>query len=82
MACPYVGVQTSSAPYAVALIHRTTNREGTGDSARLALGRMGFDPVLAAFPNSPQGNQSKRRIGVDPVGKVLGSSAGLIADAS
>lgn len=40
------------------------------------------DPLMAAFPDAPQGGQGLRRIGVDPVGKQLGPSAGLIADAS
>ncbi|MEI5687241.1 hypothetical protein [Sphingomonas kyungheensis] len=40
------------------------------------------DPLMAAFPNAPQGGQGVRRIGVDPVGKLLGPSAGLIADTS
>jgi hypothetical protein len=40
------------------------------------------DPLMAAFPDPPQGGQGVRRIGVDPVGKLLGPSAGLIAVAS
>lgn len=40
------------------------------------------DPLMAAFPDAPQSAQGIRRIGVDPVGKLLGPSAGLISDTS
>ena len=30
------------------------------------------DPLMAAFPDAPQSAQGIRRIGVDPVGKLLG----------
>lgn len=40
------------------------------------------DPLMAAFPDAPQSGQGVRRIGVDPVGKLLGPTAGLIADVS
>lgn len=40
------------------------------------------DPLMAAFPDAPQSGQGVRRIGVDPVGKLLGPTAGLIADTS
>lgn len=40
------------------------------------------DPLMAAFPDAPQGGQGIRRIGVDPVGKLLGPSAGLVSDVS
>lgn len=40
------------------------------------------DPLMAAFPDAPQSGQGVRRVGVDPVGKLLGPSAGLISDVS
>lgn len=40
------------------------------------------DPLMAAFPDAPQSGQGVRRIGVDPVGRLLGPSAGLISDVS
>ena len=40
------------------------------------------DPLMAAFPDAPQSGQGIRRIGVDPVGKLLGPTAGLISDVS
>ena len=39
-------------------------------------------PLMHAFPGAPQGGQGVRRIGVDPVGRLLGPTAGLISDAS
>jgi hypothetical protein len=39
-------------------------------------------PLMHAFPGSPQGGQGVRRIGVDPVGRLLGPTAGLISDVS
>lgn len=40
------------------------------------------DPLMAAFPDAPQGGKGIRRIGVDPVGKLLGPTAGLVSDVS
>lgn len=40
------------------------------------------DPLMAAFPDAPQGGKGVRRIGVDPVGKLLGPTAGLVSDVS
>lgn len=40
------------------------------------------DPLMAAFPDAPQSGQGVRRIGVDPVGRLLGPTAGLISDVS
>jgi len=40
------------------------------------------DPLMAAFAGAPQSGQGVRRIGVDPVGKLLGPTAGLISDVS
>lgn len=37
---------------------------------------------MAAFPDAPQSGQGVRRVGVDPVGKLLGPMAGLISDVS
>ncbi len=37
---------------------------------------------MAAFPDVPQNGQGVRRFGVDPVGKLLGPSAGLVSDVS
>lgn len=39
-------------------------------------------PPTAAFPHAPQSGQGVRRIGVDPVGKLLGPYIGLIFDVS
>jgi hypothetical protein len=38
--------------------------------------------LMATFSDAPQSGQGVRRIGVDPVGRLLGPSAGLIADVS
>ncbi|WP_292964761.1 hypothetical protein [Novosphingobium sp. UBA1939] len=38
--------------------------------------------LMAAFPDAPQSGQGVRRVGVDPVGKLLGPMAGLISDVS
>ena len=40
------------------------------------------DPFMAAFPDAPQGGKAIRRIGVDPVGKLLGPAAGFVSDMS
>ena len=40
------------------------------------------DPLVAAFPDVPQSGQGVRRTGIDPVGKLLGPTAGLISDVS
>lgn len=40
------------------------------------------DPLMAAFPDAPQSGQGIRRIGVDPVGRLLGPTAGLVSDVS
>lgn len=38
------------------------------------------DPLMAAFPDAPQDGKGIRRIGVDPVGMLLGPTAGLFSD--